>query len=297
MIWDTLRGLADLGVPSAIIALVAIAIFLKTHSLISKLAASSAVLLAIALGAAQLGPSILEFFRPIRIETEPELWHGLTPAGRPTDVLVKAIRGEELIKDEVEYASFDRKNFARRKLRLSAFPGDHSQYAAHYNDTVIGRVQSSELRHVGWMPKYDAGANNTIWSTKRVYVGDVILLGRSALGNLELRILRYAADGTAHVALRLNERAARPEIVKIKNKSFEIQTFLGIHEHLIIVLEADFTVEEPWAKFAVIGPQQKSMRDAAAKNSARSSDRELLKRARAAAQPTKLVAPMRHVPQ
>jgi len=214
--------LAQLGLPSAFVGMVLIAlIFKKTHHRVSTGAAVMAVCLVGVYGVIQLTEALSG--GDIDIEVSPSDAHAFTASG-PVALKISVSRGNSVLKT----AATDqptRENFEDR------------------------------LRNLGWKPSTECtvpGDAREFWSTNRVYVGQTQRLGVTERGLLRISAKQFTRTGEAVVTLELADgRLPVPTQLAIKNKGLDVQSFPEVADFVIAVREADFGVDPAWAAFSV----------------------------------------------
>lgn len=219
--------LANLGLPSAFVAMVVIAlIFRKTHAKVSVAAAVMAVGLVGVFGVTQLVESASG--KDIQIHVSADDVYALA-AGGPTDLVITASRG----------------NSAPVQLKL----GKPSM--ERFND---------RLKDLGWTLASDCAPQATgtpsSWSTNRVFAGQTQRLGLTKYGMLRIRAEHFLKTGEAVVTLILDgHESPIPNRLRIRNKGLGVQSFQEIPEFYVAVREADFKTTPQWAAFNVFGRQ------------------------------------------
>jgi hypothetical protein len=220
---STIELLTKLGLPSAIIGIVLIAItFRRTHLKISAAAAAMAVFLVFLLGVVQLVHTVTD--GDITIALAPADAHVLTANG-PASLKIAVVRGDDSVRTST-IARMSDESFERVLLDLG-----------------FRRAEKLEPPR-GTLPRY--------WSTNRVYAGQTYRVGETEYGLLQLRATQFTESGDAFVTLELVGRGRPiPEHLEIKNKQLDAQTFAGLPEFWVAVREADFTGKRPWAAFSI----------------------------------------------
>lgn len=250
----TLDILVSLGLPSAIVAMVLIAlIFKRDHAKISTSAGWSAIGLVGILGIGQ----VVEIWRgQVSIDIAPSNVYAFDDIGHPVEVAITAERAGSTL-ESVTIKEIPDSQYADRSLALG--PGDDG-LTVMYHDQPIGKLNRRRLVDVGWQPgaecnNGDAG-DPKFWSTHRVYVGRPHHLGNTRYGALKLIAKSFTGDGKAVVTLGLEgHESPIPNALAIANKGLGIQSFSAVPEFYIAVREADFTVDPPWAAFNVFSIQ------------------------------------------
>lgn len=249
-----LNLLVGLGLPSAIVAMVLIAlVFRRDHKKLSVVAAAVAVALGTLLGVIQLADYVRG---DLEIQTSPADATAVMADGKPIDFDISVLRGGRVVKTQ------QIPQRAVTELEQRALGLDHldSAFRVSYAGSPLGRIGDDRVRDLGWRPvaecrETEAGAPQ-FWSTYRVYVGREHRLGQTADGVLRLQAKRFTADGHAVLTLRLDGHdAPDPPEVSIPNKGLSTQTFPGVGDFYIAVREADFTGPQPWAAFSVFAIQ------------------------------------------
>ena len=245
-----LELLVSVGLPTAVVAMVLIAlVFKKDHSRIATWAGWAAVALVAVFGIGQL----VEIWRgKVQVEVVPKDASGFDSAGRPVDLEVRVRRGGRDL-DSVTIPGMSQSLYEQRSL--SAARSD-SGLAVVFQQQPIGVLRRERLLDVGWHPATECGGaeigDPKFWFTHRVYAGREHSLGATRYGMLKLRAIRFTQDGKAIVSLRLEgHETPIPMEIAIANKGLGIQSFADVPEFYIAVREADFTVDPPWAAFSV----------------------------------------------
>lgn len=252
---STLQFLVNLGLPSAFVGMVLIAIlFKRSHGTISAWAASIAVGLVGLFGLIQLvdvlrGKDVIVQFEPADVQ-------GFTPSGRPVDLKIEARRGSRVLNvRRVEKLS--ERAYKSRPLSLGEPQG--AVYAVEYQDFQLGVLNQQRLRDAGWQPAEECARSAEeiagtprFWHTSRVHAGDTYKLGPSQYGAVQISARSFTSDGKALVTLALGGHGLpRPTEVAIANKGLDVQSFAEVPEFYIAVREADFESRNPWAAFSV----------------------------------------------
>jgi hypothetical protein len=215
---------AQLGLPSAFVGMVLIAvIFKKTHQRVSAGAAVMAVCLVGVYGVIQLTDALSG--RDIDIEVSPPEPYVFNGSG-PVALEVSVRRGKEILKTKkIDPLSDD--NFGN-KLRVLGWSKPSAE----------GTMQESST------PQF--------WSTNRVYPQRPETLGVTGIGKLMIRAIRFSEAGEAVVTLELADKSQpQPPQLTIKNKGLDVQSFQGKGDFYIAVTGADFTANSKWATFSV----------------------------------------------
>jgi hypothetical protein len=247
---DILKILVGLGLPSAIIAMAAIAFLFKDkYDKVSKASLILSISLAGLLGLYQLIALITG--RDISVVVQPNNFSAITADGRihPVDVMVH--KGDKVVK-KVTYSAFDSVSFSNRLLTLGF--ADSNRFKVMNGAFSQGRLNFHVLRDNGWRPGNEVpqeGRTPRYWFTHKVYVdGDDVVLGDT--GDSGILSLKFFAikDNRAQVRLILKGRdKPRPRSVGILNKGLGAQDFEGLPSFYIAVREANFS--ENWAAFSV----------------------------------------------
>jgi len=246
---DILKLLVSLGLPTAIIAMAAIAyLFKDKFEKVSKAALIIAVALAALLGLYQL--LALVTGKDISIAATPRNFSAMTLDGRiqPADIVV--YKGDKALANKT-YAAFDSIGFSTRPLTLAFH--DSNRFQVTYGAFGQGILNFQTLRNNGWRPSTEAVATAETpryWFTHKVFVGQEIELGDTGdSGILSIKFLSIK-DHRAKVRLSLKGRdKPLPHSVGILNKGLEAQDFEGLPTFYIAVREANFG--ENWAAFSV----------------------------------------------
>jgi len=219
----TLELLTKLGLPSALVGMVLIAVvFKRSHVRISAAAAGMAVFLVFVVGVIQLVHTVTD--RDIEIALAPHEFYALTATG-PETLKIAVVRGQ----DSVRTSTIARVSDTNFEQILS--------------DLGFKRPETIPLKR-DTLPHY--------WSTNRVYAGQTYRVGETEYGLLRLRATQFTETGDAIVTLELVGRDRPiPEHLEIKNKQLDAQTFTGLPEFWVAVREADFTGPRPWAAFSI----------------------------------------------
>ena len=215
--------LAKLGLPSAFVGMVLIAVIFKsTHRRVSAWAAVVAVCLVGVYGVIQLAEALSG--RDIDITVSPTDAHAFTASG-PVALEISVSRGSSILKT----ARIDQPS------------------KANFED---------RLRNLGWRPSAEctvpADGTPAFWSTNRIYAGQTQRLGLTEYGLLRINAKQFTGTGETVVALELADRGQPvPQQVAIRNKGLEVQSFSDAADFFIAVREADFTADPAWAAFVV----------------------------------------------
>ncbi|MBU0544821.1 MAG: hypothetical protein KKH97_05755 [Proteobacteria bacterium] len=221
---DPLSLFAQLGLPSAFIGMVLIAIiFKKTHTRVSAGAAVMAVILVAVYGLIQLKET--HFGDDIALEVYPQEAYSFNASG-PVTLKVSVRRGKVILKTlQIDQPSDD--NFGDRLKNLG------------WRKTL---AESTEQK----------SSTPQFWSTNRVYVGRPQTLGLTEGGLLKITAMQFTGAGEAVVTLELADKSQPiPTKLTIRNKGLEVQSFPEKGDFFIAVREADFTAPTPWASFAI----------------------------------------------
>lgn len=218
--------LTQLGLPSAFVGMVLIAlIFKQSHPQVSVAAAVMAVVLVGVFGFVQLAEGVSG--KDIGIQVSPEGVYAVSADG-PTALSISASRGKAVQTYAIEKPSKD--GFETR------------------------------LHNLGWKLATECATQTEttphFWSTNRVHAGQTQKLGSSKYGLLKLYAERFTGDGDAVVTLILDGQGAPlPKRIEIRNKGLAVQSFEEIPEFYVAVREADFQASPPWAAFNVFSLQ------------------------------------------
>ncbi len=249
-----LELLVSLGLPSATIAMVLIALlFKRDHSKIAAWAGWAAVGLVAVIGIGQL----VQIWRgDVTIEMSPNDAVALDNSGRPVELEITVRRAGRILETITLKTIAD----DRYETRSLAVTGNEDRLSVLYENQPIGVLRRERLTDVGWRPAAECGSPGAgdprFWSTHRVFVGREHNLGTTRYGILRLQAKRFTQDGKAVVALSLEGHDAPiPKDVPIANKGLGIQSFANVPDFYIAVREADFTVDPPWAAFSVFSIQ------------------------------------------
>ena len=247
---NVLNLLVSLGLPSAIIAMAAMAyLFKEKYENISKASLIIAISLAALLGVYQLVGLI--FGRDVSIKTNPGNFSALTINDRVQPAVISVYKGSKVIKKDTFLAS-DSAQVAARPLKLSYF--DSSRFSVLAGQYAQGLLSFQILRDNGWRPATTfgdrSGETPRYWFTHKVFVGNEIELGDTGdSGVLSLKFLAIK-DNRAQVRLSLQGQSKpTPRSVGILNKGLEPQDFEGLPTFYIAVREANFS--KNWAAFSV----------------------------------------------
>ncbi len=244
-----------LGLPTAIIAIVLLAIlFKRTYRRVATCAAYMAIVAIGIYGAIQLAQVLTG--SDVTVSFEPPHAQAFTRTGRPVDLKITVRRNGKAIRTETVKKLTERA-YESRPLVLG-LPRDKA-LSVMYQESQIGLLSKERLRDAGWRPAEECtSASNEsnnfsrFWQTNRVYAGRVCSLGSSPYGTLKIRADSFGSDGKAIVTLILGGHGQPiPSNVAIPNKGLNIQSFSDVPEFYIAVREADFTDENPWAAFIV----------------------------------------------
>ena len=244
----------SLGLPSAVIAMVLIALlFKRDHPPISAWAGWSAIGLVAVIGIAQLVAIVRG---KIDIEIDPAAVFAFDKQGRPVDLEVTVKRAGTTL-ETTTIGKIDDSEYADRNLTLNA---QDEWLSVIFHDQQVGRLTREKLGDVGWHPASDCSGPDAgepqFWSTNRVHVGQEHKLGKTRYGILKLVAKRFTGDGKAVVTLDLEGgKEPLPKQLEIANKGLGVQSFSEVPEFYVAVREADFTVDPPWAAFSVFSLQ------------------------------------------
>ena len=247
---DVLKILVGLGLPSAIIAMAAIAyLFKDNYDKISEASLIMAISLAALLGLYQLVALITG--RDISIAVQPANFSAITADGKIHSAEVQVYKGDKAVKREI-FAAIDSVAFSNRLLTLGF--ADSSRFRVIKGAFAQGMLNFQVLRDNGWRPGTEVpqtGQTPRYWFTHKVYVdGDDVVLGDT--GDSGILSLKFFAikENRAEVRLILKGRdKPRPRSVGILNKGLGAQDFEGLPTFYIAVREANFS--ENWAAFSV----------------------------------------------
>jgi hypothetical protein len=254
-----LELLVNLGLPSAIVGMVLIAvIFKRTHAKISAWAASIAVGLGGLFGAVQLVDIITG--KDVTIRVEPSDAQAFTASGRPVELEIDAMRGAKVVATR-RLEKLSERSYRSRPLVLGQLEGLF--LGVEYQDFQLGVLDHQRLRDAGWHLAADCGnlrgetaGEPKFWHTNRVHAGETYNLGSSQYGIVKIKARSFTRDGTALVTLTLGGHGQpRPAEVEIPNKGLEVQSFAEVPEFYIALREADFKTRNPWAAFSVFAKQ------------------------------------------
>ena len=246
---DVFKLLVGLGLPSAIIAMAAIAyLFKDKYEKVSKASLIIAISLGALLGLYQLVALITG--KDVSLLVRQDNFSAITFDGRVQAAQVNVYKGDKLIKSK-SFAAFDSTTFSKRPLSLSY--ADSSRFHIMSGPFAQGQLSFQVLRDIGWRPatvvisRVDAPR---YWFTYKVYVGNEFDLGDTGdSGILRLKFLAIK-DDRAEIRLILKGRAKpMPRTVGILNKGLSAQDFDGLPTFYIAVREANFA--ENWAAFSV----------------------------------------------
>ena len=216
--------LAKLGLPSAFVGMVLIAVIFKsTHRRVSAWAAVVAVCLVGVYGVIQLAEALSG--GDIDITVSPIDAHAFTDSGRVALVISVSRNGSILKTAKIDQPS--KANFENRLRNLG-----------YYKSSAECTVP--------------AGGTPAFWSTNRIYAGQTQRLGPTEYGLLRINAKQFTGTGETVVALELADRGQPvPQQVAIRNKGLEVQSFSEAADFFIAVREADFTADPAWAAFVV----------------------------------------------
>ena len=246
---DILKLLVSLGLPTAIIAMAAIAFLCKDKfERISKAALIIAVSLAALLGVYQLLTLITG--KDIAVASTPKDFSAMTQNGELKPAEIKIYKGNQTIAAKT-YSAFDSSSFSVRPLNLVYY--DSTRFHVIYNTFGQGVLNYQTLRDNGWRPSNEATGKSEsprYWFTHKVFVGQEIELGDTeSSGVLSIKFISIK-DHRARIRLSLKGRGKpMPRSVGIVNKGLEAQDFEGLPTFYIAVREANFS--ESWAAFSV----------------------------------------------
>lgn len=246
---DVLKLLVSLGLPTAIIAMAAIAFLFKDKfEKEAKAALIIAVALAALLGLYQLLALITG--KDIAVSSTPTNFSAMTADGRVQAAKLTVYKGNKTVAKKT-FAALDSAGFSVRPLTL-AF-GDSNRFQVKYGSFGQGVLNFQILRDNGWRPSSEAvskAETPRYWFTHKVFVGQEIELGDTGdSGILSIKFLSIK-DHRAQVRLSLKGRGKPvPRSVGIVNKGLEAQDFKGLPTFYIAVREANFS--ENWAAFSV----------------------------------------------
>ena len=222
----TLELFTKLGLPSAVAGMVLVALLFKSkHPTEARWAAVTAVILMGVFGAVQLFDYVSG--EDIAIKVNPDGVYALSPQG-PSALTVSATQGSST--QTMKIAKPSQTGFEAR------------------------------LRDLGWKPATECATPSEstprFWSTNRVYVGQTQRLGQTRFGMLKIHAEKYSASGDAAITLILDgHKAPIPNLLEIKNKGLDVQSFEEVPEFYVAVREADFQADPPWAAFSVFSMQ------------------------------------------
>jgi hypothetical protein len=249
-----LETLVSLGLPSAVVAMVLIAlIFKRDHAQVSMWAGWSAIGLVGVMGVAQL----VEVSRgEISVDVTPGNVYAFDMSGQPVALEVAVTRAGSTI-ETFTVDKIPEGQYSSRRLSLGT--GDDG-LSVRFQERKIGRLTSGQLSDAGWRSATDCDNRDEgqpkFWATNRVHVGQSHKLGRTPYGMLKLVAKRFTGDGKAVVTLHLEgHQEPLPQQLEIANKGLGVQSFAEVPEFYIAVREADFTVDPPWAAFSVFSRQ------------------------------------------
>jgi len=246
---DILKLLVSLGLPTAIIAMAAIAyLFKDKFEKISKAALIIAVSLAALLGVYQLVSLITG--KDISVSATPKNFSAMTLAGRIQPANLTVYKGNNSVANKT-YAAIDSIGFSARPLTLAYH--DSNRFTVTYGAFGQGVLNYQTLRDNGWRPSTEvvaAAETPRYWFTHKVFVGQEIELGDSGdSGILSIKFLSIK-DHRAQIRLSLKGHSRpKPRSVGILNKGLEAQDFEGLPTFYIAVREANFG--ENWAAFSI----------------------------------------------
>lgn len=252
----TLELLANLGLPSAIVAMVLIAyLFRSEFSKLSKVAIIISIFLASVFGVVQL--IMFTIGEDVQIVLAPEQIYAITPKGSPTDLRISALRGGKELQSK-EILAPDARSYQTRLLSLALFE-ESNRFAVKYNGNQLGLLNFQMLRDKGWRPAYDPGANADgeprFWYTYKIFPGqDPVALGDTENGRLTIKL--HQITNKVEVSLNLEgHKKPIPERLYLANKAVGMQDFEGLPTYYVVVREADFGGDKPWAAFSVFTVQ------------------------------------------
>ena len=245
----TLELLANLGLPSAFVGMVIIALVFKdAHAKVSLWAAGIAVVLVAVYGGTQLIESIRG--SDISISFEPSDACAFTTTGDPVNLDISATRGGTVVATKT-VQKLAESTYRTRRLAVDCSGTDLN---VRYGDCQIGLLASDRLRAVGWRPAEEAMGSGTphYWYTNRVHAGQIQRLGETDYGTLRICAKSFTGSGEAVVALQLDGHSEPiPAEIAVMNKGLGVQSFSEIPEFYVAVREADFGASPPWAAFSV----------------------------------------------
>jgi hypothetical protein len=222
---DPLSLFAQLGLPSAFIGMVLIAlIFKKTHARVSAGAAVIAVFLVAVFGLIQLMEA--NSGGDIALDVSPEEAYAFNASG-PAAIEVAMKKGTTVLKT----------------FRILDRPSD-GNFGDRLKDLGWRKALAEDKEQKSGAPQF--------WSTRRVYVNKPQKLGQTEGGLLKIKAMQYTKDGEAVVTLELADKSQpiQPSLT-IKNKGLGVQSFPDAGDFYIAVREADFTDPTPWAAFTI----------------------------------------------
>ncbi|MFX0203266.1 MAG: hypothetical protein ACFFCW_44750 [Candidatus Hodarchaeota archaeon] len=244
-----LELLADLGLPSACVGTVIIAIiFKRTHAKISTWAAVIALVLMVIFAVIQF----VEVFRgsDVSIGVKPAGASAFTASGHPVNLEISVTRKDKVLATRI-IEKLSESTYQTRPLVVNM---EATGLTVSYGDYQIGLLAFDRIRTVGWRPAEECAESGSphYWYTNRVHAGQTLRLGETDYGTLKICAISFTESGEAKVALELAGHGEPiPAEVVIRNKGLGVQSFLGIPEFYIAVREADFTTDHPWAAFSV----------------------------------------------
>jgi hypothetical protein len=214
-----LELLARIGLPSAIVGMVLIAVvFFRTHGKVSTAAAIAAVCVAAAFSVIQLSAA-----GEYDVRISPPDVQGVGSQGRTT-VFMYVSRGGDLVKTD-------------------SIPEP--------TPTAL----TDRLHSLGWFRRAElpsAPEQPIFWPTNRAFLGQTLVLGQTEYGALSIHVVQFTTGDSAIVTLQLaGYGRPRPERLTIRNKQLGVQTFEGTKDFFVAVREADMTGSNPWAAFSV----------------------------------------------
>lgn len=217
-----IEQLASLGLPSAFVGMVLIALIFKpTHQKVSTVAAIMAVFLVGVYSFIQLS----------------EAWSG-------EDLTISVLPDGAQAFDSTGPIALD----------IAVSRGDTSLTAISIAQPSADNFDNS-LRNLGWKPAVECLAPTRLpsfWSTNRVHAGQTQRVGQTDFGLLRIGAQQFTDKGEAVVALELlGSDLPVPDQLAIKNKGIGVQSFQGLPEFFVAVREADFQATPPWAAFTI----------------------------------------------
>lgn len=243
---ELLQLLAKLGLPSAIVGMVIIAIvFRKQSQNLANIAVGISIFLGACFGAIQIYNLVTG--SDIEIVINPEDVYTVTRYGEPTDLNIQIKRQGTLL-DSLILRKPNLDIYENRILSLSRIKQD-SKFAAEYNSNKLGVINFQMLRNQGWHLSTEIKGKNALsWSTNRVYTGQEATLGETEHGLLKITI--HKISDKAEVSLKIEGKEDPiPKTVSIPNKGVDTQDFPELPTYYIAVREANF--KNGWAAFNV----------------------------------------------